>query len=64
MEWVKKFLAKEGAWSQVPVPAGWARAKTAFHSSAVLPRLKTCWIVPDLTSKGESFLDSKNSSGF
>lgn len=64
MEWVKKFLAKEGACLQAPVLAGWAWAKTAFHSSVVLPCLTTCWLVPDLTSKRESFLSSKNLSGF
>lgn len=40
MERVKSFLAKEGACSQAPVQAGWAWAKSAFHSSFVFPRIQ------------------------
>lgn len=40
MEQVKNFLAKEGACSQAPVPAGWAWTKSAFHNSFVFPKIK------------------------
>ena len=63
MAWIKKFWPRTVHVHRLLSWQAGHRQKNTFHSGVVLPCSLTCWIALGLTSKWESVLSGKSSSG-